>query len=433
MRLTYERPPVVDARSRELPAGDTVDDDHDPTGVSFTIRRHVFEARASTEEFSARYDLQGAELRIGTLPVLEYLLPDGVRIGFDVGVEAVMRVGGAWGVRFRGGIGGDVTIPLDLALDLGGAHYSLLKVRVRRVHLTVAASSRSEADEAAGAALRIDATADLSATLLGFLTIHADGTGLRLSAVATRGPGGNVAGVADVGWRSVWPTGVGIEVRAWKIRGAGALAFDAASKRLSGGLELAIGSWFQLKGLGLVEPTPDGRNQSWVAVGTLERPKPGGLFTVSGVGFLYGARRTTDPDAFLDGLRTGALDAVLFPVDPVANASAYVATLGRLFPVADGGEVVGLLVKFSALASRVTGGLGLIIDGGPHPRCYVVAQVHLVFPTEDLPAVRINMMLSNFVSGYSASVEDLSRFLTQLVSQGVLEVNSGSFSLSKKR
>jgi anaphase-promoting complex subunit 2 len=48
-----------------------------------------------------------------------------------------------------------------------------------------------------------------------------------------------------------------------------------------------------------------------------------------------------------------------------------------------------------------------------------------------LPAARINMMLSNFVSGYSAPTEALTRYLSQMVKDGVLECNSGSYSLKK--
>lgn len=390
LRMTYERPAVVDAPSLAQPHGDNVDDDDDPRGVSFTIRRTVAEARATLQELSFRLDLEGSELRIGKIAVLEYVLPDGIRIAFDFGCIAYVRDSGEWGARLRGGLGAEVVIPLDLQVNVGfGDRVSLLKARVRNIHLRVDARGRSEHMDEGSGGLRIDITADLSVVLFGILTVHVDGAGFALRAAASQ-PGGNLAGIADVGWETVWPTGVGVELRCWKIQGAGYFFYEPAAKRLGGAAEIAIGSWFQLKGIGVMEPTPDGKHQSWVAVATLEDPRAGGLFQWKGVGFLYGSRRTTDPDAFLEGVRTGDLDAILFPNDPVGNASAYVAALGRLFPIADDGEVVGILCKVGALGSRITASIGLLIDGGRQPRLYLIAQFRAVFPTEDIAAVRIN-------------------------------------------
>jgi anaphase-promoting complex subunit 2 len=75
-------------------------------------------------------------------------------------------------------------------------------------------------------------------------------------------------------------------------------------------------------------------------------------------------------------------------------------------------------------------------DGGGESDVMAEAQPFILAMLTNLgalPAMRINMMLSNFVGGYSASVDELTRYLSQLVTEGVLEVNAGAFALSKKR
>ena len=66
------------------------------------------------------------------------------------------------------------------------------------------------------------------------------------------------------------------------------------------------------------------------------RRQTGPGFSVRGIGLLYGSNRTTDPDAFLAGIATGDLDAVLFPDDPIGKAAQYLAALERLFPTRAG-------------------------------------------------------------------------------------------------
>lgn len=395
LTLTYTRPAIDDASG--LP--DNAEIAEDPVGVSLRLRRATFAMRLAldldlrpTFQFDGRLD--GVELRIGKLPVLGWILPSGARLAFDAGVhfDSDTRE-----LRLIGSIGGELVIPLDLKLALGfgedANRVSLLEARARSVRIRFAAGGdyqqQGDAEPGQAGGVRVEITTNLSVKLLDILTVHADGVGFAFTAGATEDGRGNLAGIANVGWDTLWPTGVGIEVKAWKIRGGGHLLYDHAARRLGGAAELQVGSWFQLKGLGLCEPTPDGLGRSWVAVGTLESPKPGGLFSVKGCGVVYASNRRSDPQAFLDGVGTGDLDAIFFPTDPVGNAAAYVGVLGRLFPAADDGEVVGLLVKFGLMASRVTIALGLLIDAGAEPKLYLIGQLRAVFPTEELAALRI--------------------------------------------
>ena len=43
-------------------------------------------------------------------------------------------------------------------------------------------------------------------------------------------------------------------------------------------------------------------------------------FTLTGVGGVAGINRTIDPDALGSAVRSGSLDTILFPADPIAEA-----------------------------------------------------------------------------------------------------------------
>ena len=131
-----------------------------------------------------------------------------------------------------------------------------------------------------------------------------------------------------------------------------------------------------LSALGIYQrPTGNGP-QSWLVLASLVAPQSGPGFTMQGVGLLFGSNRTTDPEAFLAGIATGDLDAVLFPDDPIGKASQYLAALERLFPTKRDATVLGISVQFGALEGRITFDLGVIIDiqNDAIVRIYLVAQ-----------------------------------------------------------
>jgi hypothetical protein len=68
--------------------------------------------------------------------------------------------------------------------------------------------------------------------------------------------------------------------------------------------------------------------------------------TFDGLGLIVATDRRGDKQAFLDGLKAGVLDAVLFPTDPVLNAPTILATMASLMPRADGFTVIGAMVQW---------------------------------------------------------------------------------------
>lgn len=383
--LTYTTPDITDTEADAR------------TGVSVRVRRSSFTMHAAVQpqpvvQLDLRLD--GVELNVGKLPVLGWILPAGFRVAFDAGArwDTVDRE-----LRLRGSVGGELVIPLDLVLRLGfgddADRVSLLEARARSVRVAFKSAGDFErpveGEPGRAGGYHVELTANVSVELLDILTVHADGAGLAFTAGTTDDGRGNLAGIVNLGWQTLWPSGFGIELAAWKLRGGGWLAYDAATERLGGAVEIAVGSWFQLKGVGLVEPTPGGSGRSWVAVGSIELPSGSAWGPVRGLGVIYASDRTTDPQAFLDGVGSGDLDAILFPEDPVGNAAAYVGVLGRLFPAAAGSEVMGGLVRLSFFGGLLLVDFGLLIEGGTEQRLYMVARGVAVFPSESAAVVRV--------------------------------------------
>lgn len=370
-----------------------------PEGVSVRARRlalHV-EAGASAGTTSGlAFDVAGfarveqAEIVVGKLPLLEILIPSGFRIAFDAGLVASLR---RHELRFEGGLTTEVVIPLNLTA--GPVTINTVTIRAGAESASGPTPSQPPADPAAdrsGFALR--ATGNVSLQIWG-LTVQVDGVGGLLTLGTPPQMGGNVAGVLDAGWHKVWPTAVGLTLvcKRYAITGSGLLGYDEPNNRLFGGLALEKPGSFSLKGIAICETSPNGRHH-WMIVGSLEWPRSGGAITVDGIGLLYGTNRHSEPQAFLDGLSTGVLDALVLPGDPVPKLPAYIGALNSLFPAKaeDDGEVIGVIFKVGALGGKVKVALGLIVDTGGSAgamKLYVILTVVAAFPKPDLPLARV--------------------------------------------
>src|SRR5258707_100909 len=105
-----------------------------------------------------------------------------LRLSFDATAEASLRDG----VRFKGGVGGDVLIPVNQRIPI-----LLGSLRVEAVHVKVVLGS---VDGEFGFGL--EATANLTMELLSVLTLHADGLGARFTVGQSSDGSGNIAGIA---------------------------------------------------------------------------------------------------------------------------------------------------------------------------------------------------------------------------------------------
>lgn len=355
--------------------------DDDPNGVTLHVRRMTFGSGMTIATVDAASDIwarlrfEQTELRIGKVPVLEYVFSSGARFAFDAGVVVSRQRG----VAFEGGLGGEVVIPLDLGFNASIAGHPIASARVRNVHLKVLAADTPDSRK-----LSLEITTSLSATLFGALTATVEGVGVSWGLDRRdHRIDGNLAGIADMRWETIPPKGIGVALDAWILKGGGFFLYDAEAHRVGGGVEIAIEGFGSLEALGISEPRPGGGGSSWLVVGAATFSPPLGwpVFAVNGLGMIYGSHRKADPDAFLAAMATGGLDAVLFPPNPIANAGQYLATLEKLFPPVDAGEVIGGMISVEAFANALTAQIGLIRDKGTKAtNWYLLARLRLQVP-----------------------------------------------------
>ena len=205
-----------------------------------------------------------------------------------------------------------------------------------------------------------------------------------------------VLGNLDVDLRFAPPQGVGISIDASAITGGGYLFFDADKEEYAGVLQLQIGN-IQLHAIGLLTTKmPDGsKGFSLIVSITAQGFQPiqlGFGFRLSGIGGLIGVNRTVAVDVLRSGLRDNTLNAILFPEDPVANASAIVSNIRRIFPPARGRFLFGPMVKIDwGTPPLLTMDLAVILELPSPVRLIVLGQLRAILPKKELPLVRLNM------------------------------------------
>ncbi|WP_066956287.1 DUF6603 domain-containing protein [Streptomyces lushanensis] len=337
---------------------------------------------------AAEAALRGLRMVLGEVddPFLARVLPEGpLTVQLDAGVEFTpehglrMSASGALEYRFPVGVElGPVTIPAGLA----------------RIALTEDG-------------IALDLTGDLTLAL-GPLVVSAADIGIQLAAGSAQDQGS--FGPVDVRAGFKPPTGLGLKVEAGPLAGAGQLSIDRAKGRYSGAAQLRMalgGRDIELAALGLIDTrdasgTPlrgaDGADAWSLLLVASAAWTPGfqiGMgFALSGLGALVGVHRAADPAALRAAVRTRALDAVLFArtgTDP-----SLPETLGRLFPVAHGRYLAGLMARITWGAtgggpSPVTADLALFAEFPDPIRIGLLGRITVVLPTPEAAVVQLRM------------------------------------------
>ena len=123
------------------------------------------------------------------------------------------------------------------------------------------------------------------------------------------------------------PTGIGVEIDSDSLRGGGYLFYDHDKHQYGGVLDLEVVGLCTVKAIGLLSTRlPDGSTGfSFLAIMFVENFTPIKLplgFRLTGFGGLFGYDRTVSMAALESGLKTHALDRIMFPPDAIANAAA---------------------------------------------------------------------------------------------------------------
>jgi hypothetical protein len=285
-------------------------------------------------------------------------------------VDAHFETGVSWsaatGVRFVG------SSTLEIALPV---HISLGPIDLPTLYIALGI----EAD-----GFPLELSADINATL-GPVQAVVNRLGVR--AVLSFPAGGGNLGPAELEIGFKPPNGVGLAVNAGVVTGGGFLYFDPQAGEYAGALELEFADFLALKAIGLITTRmPDGTpGFSLLLVITAEFP--GGLqlgygFKLIGVGGLIGVNRGMRLEAIMEGVRTGAIESVMFPHDVVANAPRILSDLKAFFPPQDGIFLIGPMAKLGwGTPTLVSASLGVIIEIPGNIAILGVLKVAL--PTED--------------------------------------------------
>jgi hypothetical protein len=302
---------------------------------------------------------------------LAKLLPaDGFRLEFDL----QMVLDSVAGLSFKGAGGLQQRFPTHLSL--GPISFDAVTLALKAVD----------------SAILIEAGADLRGEL-GPLKAVVENVGLtaRLDPSAPK----KSLGFVDLQLGFKPPNGVGLSIDAAVVKGGGYLFLDFDKGEYAGALELSIAELFSVNAIGLITTRqPDGSPGFSLLVILTAEFTPGlqlGFgFTLIGVGGLVGLNRMARLDALAQGVRTGALDNILFPRDVVANAPRILSDLRTIFPQRQGTFLIGPMVKLGwGTPTLVSLSLGVIIEIPGN--IAILGVLKLALPTVDAALIQLKV------------------------------------------
>ena len=106
-------------------------------------------------------------------------------------------------------------------------------------------------------------------------------------------------------------------------------------------------------------------------------------FVLLGVGGLLGLNRTMRLQPLAEGVRSGAVNGIMFPHDVVANAPRIISDLRNFFPPQEGVFLVGPMAKLGwGTPALITLSLGIIIEIPPG-NIAILGVLRVALPTDD--------------------------------------------------
>jgi hypothetical protein len=243
---------------------------------------------------------------------------------------------------------------------------------------------------------------DLAATIAGdFSILKATVQNVGLTAAFTF-PGDRKGNLGPVDMRLGFkaPDGVGLSIDTGAVRGGGFLFIDQPNGRYAGAIELAAFG-ISVKAFGVIDTKfPDGsKGFSFVIIVVAEfTPIQLGFgFTLLGVGGLLGVNRSLNEQGLSDAVRTGSLEHVLFPHDPVHDAPAIIHDLATIFPAAKDHFVIGPMGKLGwGTPTLISADLGIVIEF-PGPRIAVLGVLRMLLPDPEDAIVALQMAVAGLL------------------------------------
>ncbi|WP_027155703.1 DUF6603 domain-containing protein [Mesorhizobium sp. WSM2561] len=331
-------------------------------------------------EFGLGGDLKGGKLTI------DFSQADGFigAIVPAVKLDADLELGFDWsvdrGLRFRGSSALEIKLP---------THFSLGPVAIDALTVGVGVNGNS---------FPISLSADI-ATRLGFLDVIVEEIGLRIDLSFPSDGHGDI-GPLDMAFHFKPPKGAGLSVDTGIIKGGGYLRFDPDAGEYFGALELSFQGIIDIKAFGIINTKfPDGHSGFAFLILITAEFAPIQLsfgFTLLGVGGLLSLNRTLDTPALMVGVRTGAVNSILFPQDIVSNINRIATDIKAIFPLAEGHFIVAPMGKLGwGTPTLISLEIGVILDI-PVPALVLIGVLRINIPAEDAPLLKLQV---NFAGG----------------------------------
>jgi hypothetical protein len=292
------------------------------------------------------------------------LLPDNLKVDASITVGLDSRLS----MYFSGSGGLEIEIP---------AHISLGPIEIMSATVAV---------KAAGGAIPIELGATLKGNL-GPLEAVVQNVGISIPLTFPQN-GGNL-GPVNASLKFKPPNGVGLELNAGVVVGGGFLYIDTDRGEYAGALQLEIADFLSVAAIGLISTKmPDGsRGFSLLIIIIADfgaGMQLGFGFTLLAVGGLLGLNRTILFQPVMDGLKTGAIQSVMFPQDVIANAPRIISDLRAIFPPQDGIFLIGPMAKLGwGTPTLLSLSMGVIIQIPPGDVA-ILGILKMALPTEDV-------------------------------------------------
>jgi hypothetical protein len=229
---------------------------------------------------------------------------------------------------------------------------------------------------------------------LGPLKIAVQRLGIDADLQFTRGNLGPVN--VDLGFKP--PTGLGIQIDAGFATGGGFISFDPDQGRYAGVLDVSIVDIVAVKVIAVLDTKmPDGSTGfSFLFIITFEFPpiQLGLGFTLNGVGGLGGINRTMVIAALQSGLRAHTLDDILFPPDPVANATKIISEIESFFPPQQGRYLFGPMFSIGwGTPTLLNLEVGVILEVPDPVRLAILGEIKATIPEPDFAIIQLKIQV----------------------------------------
>jgi hypothetical protein len=313
---------------------------------------------------------------------LSSVLPaDGLAVEFDLGI--------GWSSTRGLYFAGSASLEADLPV-----HVDILGVLlIETIHLGLAAKNT---DLVARVAADIELhLGPVKATVLG-MGMRASLAPEPASAQGGGAPAGTKLGPLQALIGIQPPRGVSLLIDAEVVKGAGFIINDYERGRYAGGLSLSIADVVSVDALGLITTKlPDGSEGfSMLVILTATFPpiQLGFGFTLTGLGGLLGVHRTMDLPVLRDKVRTGVLDSILFPVNPLGRIVQVLNDVESVFPIARDRFTVGLMARLGwGSPQTIQADIGLILSLPMPISIALLGRVSAILPDPEAAIVELRI------------------------------------------